>query len=287
MKANSLSRTRSGVWLRFGLLGLVFFGMVAVLLALNTAPAEAAPEITLKSKDKLFVYADGCTIQVLKQPANQQFVQLGCELFTPTASNASSSDRTFAPTKRYDHIIKGGEKYNVRADGTCNLKITLNTAQQVNIKCKPKPAPPTVAPTRKPTLRDGLWNGTTSQSRPVSFKVAGGGASLNTFKVHVLMGGCLFELRVSGPVSIQNKEIQLGGQLPSPLSGTLVYKGKFTSENQFAGTWSANGAGHPSCGYLTEDGTWSTRWSSTGSSPETIERADYQNEIWQVTSISR
>jgi hypothetical protein len=316
VKTDTLALTRTRVWLRFGLFGLVFFGIVAALLSLNSAPAEAAPEITLKPKDKLFVYADGCSLHVLKQPANQQLVQLGCEAFTPTLTHTptatatptetatatptatatldesarrlnpsgqsavaaveihsgafkSVADRTFAPSKKYEHTIRGGKKLNVRVNGLCRLKITKNTAEQINIKCKP--LPPTATPTRtrtptrtataRPNGPDGRWSGSTSQGRPISLRVTGNASSWNSFKFEFLTAQCRIYGTVPGPGPITNGNFQVAFSLNgNGFSGDMVYNGSMTSNTQMSGTWSAVNAGHAQCGTITEGGSWSARW---------------------------
>ncbi len=323
MKTNTSPRTQARVWLRFGLFGLVLFGITAALLSLNSAPAEAAPEINLAPKDKLFVYADGCSLQVLKQPANQMLIQLGCEAFTPTATSTPTAtaiptetstatptatttsegsgyhvnpagqnaigaveiqsgyksvvDRTYAPSKRYDHTLKGGKKLNVRVNGLCRLKLTKNTADQINIKCKPLPptATPTRTrtPTRTPTARpkgpDGRWSGSTSQSRPISFRVTENATSWNSFKFEFLTPNCRIYGTVPGPGTITNGDFQVGFSLNgNGFSGNMTYNGTLTSSTQASGTWNAVNAGHAQCGTITEGGTWSAKWAAANTPGE-------------------
>jgi hypothetical protein len=275
----------------------------------------------LKPKDKLTVYADGCSLQVLKQPANQQLIQLGCESWTPTATEASEeshsrpskqngaagvviendafvtiADRVTAPSDKVEHTLQGGGKLNVRALEGCNLKLTKNTAEKINIKCKPKPPTltptptrtkvPTRTPTKKPSGPDGRWSGKTHQGKSINFYVAGNQTSWNRFKIQFVVGPCLIELLAQGG-GITNGQMHVGGKLPAPLLGSLDYYGTFESTSELEGTISAVGAGYPGCGTVTENGKWNAHWAAPIGGAVEPENALFENGTWRVTSISR
>jgi hypothetical protein len=219
-------------------------------------------------------------------------IELSAGSFVTIAQNTGVS-----PVK-YSHHLKGGKKLTIRGTD-CNLKVTKSTTEQFNIKCKPLPptrtptpiVAPTTTPTRTPTLRagsaDGFWQGKTNQGRPISFYVTGNRTSLNTFRMEFVTPRCTLGGVLYGPRPISKKKFKVGGDLRSPNTGSIVFKGTFTDNDHISGTWTATNAGHPACGTLNASGTWNAHWVSDAGSGVSLSVGASETQMWEVESINR
>jgi len=99
----------------------------------------------------------------------------------------------------------------------------------------------------------GFWTGTTSRGQPMSFIVASGGGSWNTFTLRTdfNFGSCsgTIETTMGGPGSITNRQF-------SGASGSFSFSGSFGLSTTASGTYAYTNYTIPGCGSLTQSGTW-------------------------------
>lgn len=248
-----INRKESALRFVVRLVGLaVWAGVLAAVLL--PAPAAHAGKKTVwllrEGQIGKVSAASDCNLK-LKHSSKTQVV-IRCKPIEASAQ-AVETAQAGAKTEKKTIILPANKAITINAY-KCELLITRNQANRIEVLCRIPPAP---AP-------DGRWSGTTDMGQSVYFLVTDGGTKYSKFKFKGYVGTCLVEFTQTDVGAVEDGYLVLGGYIGA---GTLYIVGHFDSTKELTGEYEADNVTIEGCGAWTQKGKWFAKWKGNGAGP--------------------